>query len=29
MMRDALLQVAGAATLSRDVREIVTKALAQ
>jgi len=28
LMRDALLQVAGAANLSRDVREIVTKALA-
>jgi len=28
LMRDALLQVAGNATLSRDVREIVTKALA-
>ncbi len=28
LMRDALLQVAGSATLSRDVREIVTKALA-
>ncbi len=28
LMRDALLQVAGAAGISRDVREIVTKALA-